>query len=287
MINLTKANLYRLSRQPGTWVLLALAVINTGLACFSVGVLFGNEPWLSEYRQNVVEMMEQNGIDLASALSNIAIRIDNSFDFTAFGMLAGTGLLLNPPVLMIFFITSFVLRDRTFGFSKNLIPAFSRNQLEAGQMLVIFIHSACAAAAGALPGLLLYRSFFTETAAGGNVFRFLLFLLIMALLIFDIGLFVHLLTGLFKRPLAGALLSLLYFTLGASLVYSLLTSVLSSIFRRTVPVQAFTPYGCLSTIIYSDDAALIRCGLTALLYGVLLILLRFYSVKNKALKDAI
>ncbi|MBQ6550282.1 MAG: hypothetical protein IJL78_02610 [Lachnospiraceae bacterium] len=287
MKNLMSSYLYRFLKQPSTWIFMALTAINTAIACFSTGVMFGDAPWVAEIFTATSDLMQQNGVDFSGIVNVLSDEVRSIYDYTSFSMLAGTGLFLNPPVLMVFFITAYTLREKTYGYAKNLLPLFSRNKLETANLLMILLYSVCVTLVSAAVSLLMYRVFFVNPSGDASFGRFLMFLLIEAVLIFVLGVFIEILSELFRRPFTGVIVSLLYFTLGSSFIYSILNSLFSGIFRRNVTVQSVTPFGCLSSFLYSDSGSFLRCGIVAFMFAVLFILIRFYVVKNKMLKDTI
>ena len=287
MTNLMKSNLYRLYKQPSTWVFLVFTVINTGFACFSCGLMFGDAPWIQEYYKTAAALMKERGIDFEGILSAVSFNVRNVFEFTSYGLLASYTLLLSPTILMIFFIVAFILREKTYGFVKNLIPAHSRRRIEAGHLLVILIYSAVVTLLSSVTGIFLSRFFYASAIPTGSFLRFFVFFLTETALLTVIGIFILMLTDFPRRPFIGGLVAIAYFSFGSAVLYSILSSIVSSITGKQVLVQPYLPYGCLSSIIYSDNGSILGAALVALIFGTVLILLRFYMVKNKELKDTI
>ena len=232
-------------------------------------------------------MMKENGIDFESLISSVKMTAGSTFEFAAYGILASFGLLLSPTVIMIFFIIAFIIREKSFGFVKNLIPAHSRIRIEAGHLLMILIFSAMITLVGAMTGIILSGVFYASAIPAGSLSRFLLYYLAETALLFAVGVFILILTEFFRRPFWGGLLAIVYFSLGSAVVYSILSSIISGIAGKQVLAQSYMPFGCLSSIIYSDNSSILRSLIVALIFGTIMILLRFYMVKNKELKDTI
>ena len=289
MINLLKSNLYRLIRQPSTWLFLAFTVINTGIACFSCGLMFGDAPWIREYTKTASAMMKESGfgVDFETLISSVTMSVRSAFEFSAYGILGSFGLLLSPTIIMIFFIVAFILREKAYGFVKNLLPVYSRNRIEAGNLMMILIFSAVITLIGALTGVLLSGFFYASAIPSGSFLRFLVYYFTETLLLTVIGIFILILMEIFRRPFWGGLLAIVYFSLGSAVFYGILSGLVSGIAGKQVQVQAYLPFGCISSMIYSDDGSLRRSMIVALIFGAVLVALRFYMVKNKELKDTI
>ena len=295
MKHLLSSYLYRLAKQPGTWVLLGLTVINSAFSCFSCGMLFGDAPWILEYKRSASEMMAGNGVDFEGMISSItsllSTRFDvksfTAFDFSSFSMLLSVGFFLNPPLLMVFFISVFIHRERTFGYIKNLIPYYTREKIETAHILIILLYSAAVTLISAALGIALSGGFFRSAVSTGSWPRFLLFYLTETALMTVIGMFIDTLTDLIRRPYLGSLLSVVYFSFGSSFLYGMLSSMASGIARRQISVQQYFPFGCLSSFLYEDKSSLLKGAVSAAVFGAVLVFLRYYMVKNKESKDMI
>ncbi len=278
MLNMIRADLYRLVHQKSTWVLLIVSTAVMLFTSFTLGFILGDADWLVVMLKDYDELCRELGMANPFTVYKelFSVQCGDSLDFVT------QSLTRDLAIAMAIFVYVFAEAPRTGGYIKNLAYQHDRKTRFFSNALMSFIYACMLTFASAAVSFLLSLLFFKKVDM--SLFgMFLLYLLLFAMLLCTVGLFIMCVSDLMKRPTGGLLLSIAYMSMGAAAFYQVMNTLVQSVSGDGFFVEFITPLGNMSLLTLGKWDTYLAAVLVVVLYFVLTALTETVFLKNKEL----
>lgn len=278
MLNMIRADLYRLVHQKSTWVLLIVSTAVMLFTSFTLGFILGDADWLVVMLKDYDELCRELGMANPFTVYKelFSVQCGDSLDFVT------QSLTRDLAIAMAIFVYVFAEAPRTGGYIKNLAYQHDRKTRFFSSALMSFIYACMLTLASAAVSFLLSLLFFKKVDM--SLFgMFLLYLLLFAMLLCTVGLFIMCVSDLMKRPTGGLLLSIAYMSMGAAAFYQVMNTLVQSVSGDGFFVEFITPLGNMSLLTLGKWDTYLAAVLVVVLYFVLTALTETVFLKNKEL----
>ena len=281
MMNILRADLYRLFKQNSTWIILLVAVLLFAFLGGTIGFMTGDAPWLKRIFQQISTQLSAYSSEPSDyqQLEEV-LEIVNSMKAGSIAQFIGLALSSDLMILITAFIAVFSSSAKRTGYIKNLYSEYPYPKFFFSQALILLFYSLILVLVAAVTmGVVSF--FFFKSLPFGNPFSFALFLLMKALLVWTFGLLVMLLCDVTRKGTSGLIIAIVYISVGSGIIYQMLDAVIVSVFKIDFYIEYCTPLGSMTLLTYGDTKTYLAAAIVVVIYAAVVFLEEILFVRKK------